>query len=174
MSSELQKNTEKLKRRHFLITILASVIVTSLFFDILFLLYGGKYLAKQLIPPLPQNGVVSECFSQHTVSCENIDYTTTYSAQDILSQWATPIYKNENLKGDIIYHSKKCNESWLGLHYASFHKKHELVCATMSAWNEKNSNITHVFIQISWSVCPYVVDKYLHQTMNWYFRCYEG
>jgi hypothetical protein len=174
MKNDIQKNTEKSKWRNFLITILALVIVTSLFFDILFLLHGGKYLAKQLIPPLPQNGVVSECFSEHTVLCENINYTTKYSAQEILSQWSTPIYQNENLDGTIVYHSKKCNESWLGLHYASFHKRQDLVCATMSAWSENNSNITHVVIQTSWSVCPYVVDEYLHQTMNWYFRCDEG
>src|SRR5687767_14506859 len=118
MSNDLQKNTEKSKWQHFQIKILASVIITLLFFDVLFLLYGGKYLAKQLIPPLPQNGLVSECFSQHTALCENINYTTIYSAQEILSQWSTPIYKTGNLEGDIIYNSKKCNESWLGLHYA--------------------------------------------------------
>src|SRR5687767_193326 len=126
MNNQLQKITEKSKWRHFIIMILAPVIATSLFFDVLFLLYGGEYLAKQLIPPLPKNGVVSECFSQHTVLCENINYTTKYSPQEILSQWSTPIYQNENLEGNIIYYSKKCNESWLGLHYASFHKRRDL------------------------------------------------
>jgi hypothetical protein len=173
MNNNLQKNTEKSKWQHFLIMILALAIATLLFFDMLFLLYGGEYLAKQLIPPLPKNGVVSECFSQHTALCENISYTTKHSPQEILSQWSTPIHQNENLDGTIIYNSKKCNESWLGLHYGYFHKRRELVCATMSAWNENNSNITNVFIQLSWSVCPYVVDEYLHQTMDWYFRCAE-
>jgi hypothetical protein len=172
MNKHLPKITKKLARPRFLSLFLVSVLVLALFSDVLFLLFGGEYLAEQMIPPLPINSVMSECFSQHTVLCKNIGYTTSYSPQNILGQWSTSIYQNENLKGEIIYHSKKCNESWLGLHYAYFHKRHEPACATISAWSEYNSNITHVFIQLSWSVCPDLVNKYfLHAP---YFRCFEG
>ena len=173
MDKNLQKNIKKPKHRRSLVRVLVSLAILVLLLDVLFLLYGGEYLAKQIIPPLPTNGVVIECFSQHTVLCKNINYTTNYTPQEILSQWSTPIYQNENLQGNIIYHSKMCNESWLGLHYASFHKRQEGACATMYAWNEGSSKITQVGIQISWSVCRYVVDEYLNQTMDWYFHCSE-
>ena len=139
------------------------------------MLYGGKFLARQLLPPLPSNTEERECFSQHTALCANFYFTTTDSRQNILNQWSVPIQNSTtNGLGHTIYNKKKCNESWLGLHYASFHKRQELVCANMSVWNEDDLNETHVFIQLSWSVCPHIVDKYLHQTMNWYFRCNEG
>lgn len=173
MNKHLQEFTNISKQRHFLIGIIVSAVILVLFLDTLFLLYGGEYLAEQMIPPLPTKGVVSECYSQHTTLCKNIDYTTQYSPQDILSQWSTPIHQNENLDGTIVYSSQKCNESWLGLHYAYFHKRAGQACANMYAWVEKTSKVTHVLIQLSWSVCPYVVDKYLNQTMNWYFRCAE-
>lgn len=169
----IHEKTSKRQWQCFLITFFVSAISLVLFLDALFLLFGGEYLAKHMIPSLPENAIVSECFSQHTSLCRNIDYTTIYSPQDILAQWSTPIDQNENLEGNIIYSTKKCNEGWLGLHYASFHKRQELVCANMYAWSENNSDITHVFIQTSWSVCPYVVDEYLHQAMDWYFHCAE-
>ena len=151
---------------------LISVFALVIFSDVLFLLFGGEYLAEQMIPPLPTNSVVGECFSQHTVLCKNINYTISYKPQDIVGQWSTPIRQNENLDGKIIYSSEKCNESWLGLHYASFHKRREPVCVTMSAWSDNNSNTTHVFLQLGWSVCPEIVFRYFPHAP--YFRCFEG
>lgn len=161
----------KSKHRHLLSKILALVVLVGLA-DILFLLYGGEYLAKQIIPPLPSNSVVSDCFSQHTALCKNINYTANGGPQEILSRWSTSIDQNENLNGKTVYHSKKCNESWLGLHYASFHKRREPACAMMAAWSENNSNTTNVFIQLTWSVCPNVIYKYFPRAL--YFRCFEG
>ncbi len=150
------------------------LVILAVFLDISFLLFGGEYLARQMIPPLPTIGIVTECFSQHTTLCKNINYTTGYAPQDILVQWLPPIYQNKNTDGTIVYFSENCNKSRLGLHYAYFHKKPGYACASMYTWVENTSNITYVLIQISWSVCPAIVDKYLQQTMNWYFRCNEG
>ena len=131
----------KSKERHILNKILALIILVG-FVDLLFLLYGGEYLARQIMPPLPANSLVSDCFSQHKVLCKNIDYTTSYAPQEILGQWSTTMSQMDNLKGEIIYHSKKCNESWLGLHYASFHKRREPACAIVDAWSENDSNVS--------------------------------
>src|SRR6266511_4377746 len=172
MNKQHREITEKSTQRHFGTSFLASMLVLALFSDVLFLLFGGEYLAEQMIPPLPTNRVMRECFSQHSVLCKNIEYTTSDTPQDILGQWSTSIDQNKNLKGEIIYHSKKCNESWLGLHYASFHKRREPACAIMAAWNENDANVTHVFIQLTWSVCPAVIYRYFPHAP--YFLCFEG
>jgi hypothetical protein len=161
----------KSKQRHILNNVFA-LIISVRFVDLLFLLFGGEYLARQIMPPIPANSIVSDGFSQHTVLCKNIDYTTHYTPQEILEQWSTTISQRDNLKGDNIYHSEKCNESWLGLHYASFYKKREPACAIVDAWSVKGSNETHVFVQLSWSICPAVVHKYFPYAP--YFQCFEG
>lgn len=147
-------------------------LVLVIFTDTLFLLFGGEYLAERITPKLPPNSAVSECFSQHTVLCKNIDYTTSYSPKDIVGKWSTPIDEYENLDGKISFSSEKCNESWLGMHYASFHKRREPVCGTMTAWSDNSSNITYVFLQLRWSVCPEIVYRYFLHAQ--YFRCFEG
>lgn len=171
---EILNLKKRIKRRHLL---LGFFILVFLFVvgDILFLFFGGPFLAQQLILPLPQDSIKSDtprCWSYHIYACKNTDYLTAISPQDVAAQWSLQTEEKRLHDGRIYYEFTECNESWLGLHYSSIYQYK--ACVIMGAYYDSDLKMTRIQVHTKWPVCPGVVGKYANGFFNQYFKCDPG
>ncbi len=165
--------------------VLVVLVALLMIGDLLIMLFGGEYLAWGAVPPLPADRVqVSDaCLSGSSDRCRSIGYLTTQSPESVIVYWSNTSGLVETGRnpttGAIFYIYEACNKNFLGNQYTALHVKiHQRdgsPCARVIVYYDNSEKMTHIRIDLSWTNCLRIIEKYMPYDSNWIYRpCYNG